>query len=110
LISKCQRTLAFSDDRWVRGRRLPERGTTIAKVLNAMRFRLARQLLSETDLAFVEIAAMLNYTDASTFTRAFRAWSGTTPTGVLGERELHSLVFTDAAKAAFQPRMCKAGG
>jgi AraC-like DNA-binding protein len=31
-------------------------------------------------LPFVEIAATLNYTDASTFTRAFRAWSGTTPT------------------------------
>jgi AraC-like DNA-binding protein len=61
-------------------RRLAEQGTTIAKVLNEVRFQLARQLLSETDLPFVEIAATLNYTDASTFTRAFRAWSGTTPT------------------------------
>jgi AraC-like DNA-binding protein len=61
-------------------RRLAEQGTTIAKVLNEVRFQLARQLLSETELPFVEIAATLNYTDASTFTRAFRVWSGTTPT------------------------------
>lgn len=61
-------------------RRLAEQGTSIAKLLNEVRFQLARQLLSETDLPFVEIAATLNYTDASTFTRAFRAWSGTTPT------------------------------
>jgi len=57
-------------------RRLAEQGTTIAKVLHEARL----QLLSETDLPFVEIAATQNYTDASTFTRAFRAWSGTTPT------------------------------
>lgn len=61
-------------------RRLAERGTSIAKVLNEVRFQLARQLLSQTDLPFVEITAALNYTDPSTFTRAFRSWSGITPT------------------------------
>jgi AraC-like DNA-binding protein len=60
-------------------RRLAEHGTTIAKMLNQVRFQLARQLLSETELPFVEIAVTLNYTDASTFTRAFRSWSGVTP-------------------------------
>jgi AraC-like DNA-binding protein len=60
-------------------RRLAEHGTTIAKMLNQVRFQLARQLLSETELPFVEIAMTLNYTDASTFTRAFRSWSGVTP-------------------------------
>lgn len=61
-------------------RRLAEQGTSIARVLNEVRFQLARQLLSQTDLPFVEIAATLHYTDASTFTRAFRSWSGITPT------------------------------
>jgi len=60
-------------------RRLEEQGTTIAKMLSEVRFQLARQLLSDTALPFVEIAAALNYTDASTFTRAFRSWTGTTP-------------------------------
>ena len=70
----------FGMHRRTLNRRLADQGTTIAKVLNEVRYQLARQLLSETDLPFVEIAATLNYTDASTFTRAFRAWSGTTPT------------------------------
>ena len=46
-----------------------------------MSSRLSASVGSVIALApFVEIAATLNYTDASTFTRAFRAWSGTTPT------------------------------
>lgn len=60
-------------------RRLAEFDTTFAKMLSEVRFQLARQLLSDTDLPFVEIAATLNYTDASTFTRAFRSWAGVTP-------------------------------
>lgn len=60
-------------------RRLAEFDTTFAKMLSEVRFHLAQQLLSDTDLPFVEIAATLNYTDASTFTRAFRSWAGVTP-------------------------------
>lgn len=60
-------------------RRLVEEGTTIARMLSDVRFQLAQQLLLDTALPFVEIATALNYADASTFTRAFRAWTGTTP-------------------------------
>jgi AraC-like DNA-binding protein len=60
-------------------RRLAQFDTTFAKMLNEVRFQLAQQLLSDTDLPLVEIATTLNYTDASTFTRAFRSWAGTTP-------------------------------
>jgi AraC-like DNA-binding protein len=60
-------------------RRLAEFDLTFAKVLAEVRFQLARQLLRETDLPLVEIAATLNYTDSSTFSRAFRSWAGTTP-------------------------------
>lgn len=58
-------------------RRLAEQGTSFAKLLGEVRFEIARQLLSETDLPFVDIAATLNYTDASAFSRAFRSWAGT---------------------------------
>jgi AraC-like DNA-binding protein len=43
------------------------------------RYHIARQMLRETDLAIVEIAAVLDYADAAAFARAFRRWSGTTP-------------------------------
>ncbi len=67
-------------------RRLVEQGTTMAKMLSEVRFQLARQLLSDTVLPFVEIAAALNYADASTFTRAFRSWTGTTPSAWRNEK------------------------
>jgi AraC-like DNA-binding protein len=43
-------------------------------------------MLRETDLAVVEIAAVLDYADAAAFTRAFRRWSGTTPSAWRVER------------------------
>ena len=60
-------------------RRLADLDTSFPKLLNDVRFQIARQLLSNTDMAFVDIAAALNYTDPSTFSRAFRSWAGTTP-------------------------------
>jgi AraC-like DNA-binding protein len=60
-------------------RRLAEQGTSIAGMLNEVRFQLARRLMSDTALSLVDIAATLNYTDASAFTRAFRSWAGVTP-------------------------------
>jgi AraC-like DNA-binding protein len=61
-------------------RRLAESDTTLADILNEVRFEIAQRLMSDTALPLVDIAAALNYADASAFTRAFRSWSGTTPT------------------------------
>lgn len=69
-------------------RRLVDQGTTIARILSDVRFQLARQLLSDTALPFVEIAAALNYSDASAFARAFRTWTGTTPSAWRNEKIL----------------------
>jgi AraC-like DNA-binding protein len=60
-------------------RRLAGQKTSFARLLGEVRFQLARQLLEETDLPFTDLAATLNYTDASTFSRAFRSWAHTTP-------------------------------
>jgi AraC-like DNA-binding protein len=60
--------------------RLAENDTTLAGILNEVRFEIARRLMSDTALPLVNIAATLNYADASAFTRAFRSWSGMTPT------------------------------
>ncbi len=69
-------------------RRLAERSTSFAHLLGEVRFQLARQLLAETDLPFTDIAATLSYTDASTFSRAFRSWARLTPSAW---RQVHTI-------------------
>jgi AraC-like DNA-binding protein len=59
-------------------RRLRARGTTFQKVLDHVRFHVARELLV-SDLAMDDIAATLGYAAVNEFTRTFRRWSGTTP-------------------------------
>jgi AraC-like DNA-binding protein len=61
-------------------RRLSAEGTRFRTVVNEMRFEIARQLLADTTLSFGQVAAVLDYSEASAFTRAFRRWSGQTPT------------------------------
>ncbi len=60
-------------------RRLAEAGTSFVKLLAEVRQQTARQLLSESDLPLVDIAAALCYADSSTFSRAFHGWFGTAP-------------------------------
>ena len=70
LFSMHQRTLS---------RRLREFGTSFRELLDEGRFEIARQMLRDTPMEVGQIAAALDYADASAFTRAFRRWSGTTP-------------------------------
>lgn len=60
-------------------RRLNAFGTTFQRLVDEVRFEIARQTLEHSAMNVSRIAAMLGYTDASAFTRAFRRWSGTTP-------------------------------
>jgi AraC-like DNA-binding protein len=60
-------------------RRLAEQDTSFPKLLGEVRFQIARQLLVETDLPFIDVAGALNYDDASAFSRAFRSWAGMLP-------------------------------
>ena len=60
-------------------RRLKEYGTTFRDALETVRFEAARQLLRDTDLAVGEIGAALGYAESSPFVRAFRRWSGDSP-------------------------------
>jgi AraC-like DNA-binding protein len=61
-------------------RRLAAEGTTFRELAAQCRYDIARQLLETSDMEMVEIAATLGYAESSVFTRAFRRWSGTTPT------------------------------
>ena len=61
-------------------RRLQGSGIGYRAITNEIRFEIARQLLGDTEVPLAQIAAALDYSEASAFTRAFRRWSGETPT------------------------------
>jgi AraC-like DNA-binding protein len=60
-------------------RRLAAEGLSFSDIVERTRADAARRLLKEQNLALVEVAELLGFSDQSAFTRAFRAWSGTTP-------------------------------
>jgi len=60
-------------------RRLATAGTSVAALVQDVRFAMARHLLTDTSLPVAEIAATLGYSEASIFIRRFRSWAGTTP-------------------------------
>jgi len=66
-------------------RRLKDSGLGYRAITNEIRYEIARQLLEDTEVPLGQIAAALGYSEASAFTRAFRRWSGQTPTAWRGE-------------------------
>jgi len=71
LLSMNRRTL---------NRRLHGEGTSFTIVVNEVRFEIARQLLADSEVTFNQVAAALGFSEPSAFTRAFRRWSGQSPT------------------------------
>ena len=61
-------------------RRLEEAGTSYQEILDEVRRQSARRLLAKTDLDAGEVAFLLGFEELNSFTRAFRAWEGMTPT------------------------------
>ena len=67
-------------------RRLEALDTSVHDVAEELRFEVARQLVGSTSIPLIEIAGVLGYADASGFTRAFRRWSGCTPSAWRSQR------------------------
>ncbi len=61
-------------------RRLAEAGTTFFGVFEAYREAMAKSMIADTDMSFTEVAFVLGYSDPSTFSTAFKRWTGRTPT------------------------------
>lgn len=69
----------FSMHRRTLSRHLRIEGLAFRQVANEVRFEIACDLLANTDMELSQIATVLRYSEPSAFTRAFRRWSGQTP-------------------------------
>jgi AraC-like DNA-binding protein len=69
----------FSMHRRTLHRHLQTEGVAFRQVANEIRFEIACDLLANTEMTLSQIAAALRYSEPSAFTRAFRRWSGQTP-------------------------------
>ncbi len=61
--------------------RIVERsGSSYREVVDFCRYRASRTLIKETDMSLRHVAEALGYADHSSFCRAFKRWSGMSPT------------------------------
>ena len=60
-------------------RRLAEHGTSFRQLLDSVRLDLARAYLGETELPVTEIGFLIGFADLSSFSRAFKRWTGPSP-------------------------------
>ena len=71
--------LALGISRSTLQRRLREEATSYQAVLDATRRDMAIRYLTKTTLRVEEIASVLAYRDANSFSRSFRRWTGQAP-------------------------------
>ena len=69
----------FSMHRRTLNRHLSTEGLAFRRIADQVRFEIACELMTKTGMALGQIAAVLRYSELSAFTRAFRRWSGQTP-------------------------------
>jgi AraC-like DNA-binding protein len=88
-------------------RRLKSTGKGYRALASETKFEMARQLLEDTRVPLGEITAALGFSEASAFTRAFRRWSGKTPSAW---RATHRRAGTpDVPMSELDPTWSKAG-
>lgn len=76
-ISNVAKRLAMSTR--TLSRKLRDEGVAFTEILEEMRADLAKSYLAERDLPVTEIAWLLGYLEVSSFTHAFKRWTGMTP-------------------------------
>ena len=60
-------------------RRLSEEGLTYKQLLESVRHTLAGQYIRDEKLSLNEISYLLGFSEQSSFSRAFKRWTGTSP-------------------------------
>ncbi|NVO56880.1 helix-turn-helix domain-containing protein [Rhodobacteraceae bacterium B1Z28] len=71
-------------------RRLSAYGTSLSRIAIEAKCDRAKHLLSEAEISVGDIAAQLGYSDATAMTRAFKNWTGQTPSEFRA-REMNSV-------------------
>lgn len=66
-------------------RRLQDEGVTFAEVHDDLRHRMARDFLTARKISVNETAYLLGFSEASSFVRAFKRWTGQSPAAFRGE-------------------------
>lgn len=61
-------------------RRLHQDGTSFRSLANLARHAKAQQLMAEGQLTMTEVAAELGFSDLSSFSQAYKRWTGSAPT------------------------------
>ena len=60
-------------------RRLQREGQGYQMIKDALRRDVAVEYLTQSDLTLLEVATRVGFSEASTFHRAFKGWTGLTP-------------------------------
>ncbi|MFT6230920.1 MAG: AraC-like DNA-binding protein [Myxococcota bacterium] len=63
-------------------RRLEKEGVSFRQVVQSTRERLAQHYLTHTAIPYGEVAFLLGFDEPSSFFRAFRTWTGSTPNAI----------------------------
>ncbi len=77
-LEQAARTLRMSSR--TLGRRLSDEGTTFKNLVDETRRAIALRYVAAHDLGLSEVALLSGFTEAPSFYRAFRRWTGMTPT------------------------------
>lgn len=83
-IEEVARALGFS--RQTLHRRLKAEGATFEQVLDALRRRVALRLIREEGVAVKEASWRLGFSDPAAFSRAFKRWTGKSPSAMRDAR------------------------
>jgi len=82
-MDKVAKDLAMS--RQTLYRRLKDEGVTFAEIHDGLRQRMAMEYLGSQTVTVNETAYLLGFSEASSFVRAFKRWTGLSPTAYLNQ-------------------------
>jgi AraC-like DNA-binding protein len=85
-------------------RRLKSFGIGFQELVDDVQSDIARQMLEHSEMDVSQIAASLDYSNASAFTRAFRRWTGTTPANWRATRNVYRGA-RDKTVSGFDPEL-----
>lgn len=67
-------------------RRLQESGITFRELLDGVREELAREYMLQSEYSVADVCFLLGFTDQSNFAKAFKRWTGLSPTAYRRDR------------------------